>query len=151
MTRALAIRRDAGGRILPSTPDELAALGPPTRDAINAAKGNQGAAARALGISKVTLWHRLNECTVTLADGVESLRSWLDRDWPQRDGRRSVDVVRVDAEHGALLSYWGPIRVYVLAAHGDVAEGAHVNRVPAVGKVRGRVVCQMCKGERDGS
>ena len=117
-------------------------LGPPTRDALDAAKGNQGAASRALGISKVALFHRLNECTVPAWGGVMPLRAWLNRRWPQRAGHRAVAVVRIDVEPGA--------RVYVLAAHGDVAEGAHVNRVPAVGKVRGRVVCQACKEARTG-
>ncbi len=127
----------------------MKALAAATRDALVAAKGNQKAAARALKISKVALWNRLNECTIEIDGAAHTLRAWLDRRWPQRAGHRATAATIGDPEHGTIGSYTGPIRVYVLAAHGDVLEGAHRNRVPAVGKVRGRVVCQVCREESE--
>ena len=138
MTAAtLLARRDAAGRILPPTPDDLAAIGPPTRDAIDAAHGSRTAAARALGISRRAMVDRLARATV---DG-EPLGTWAARAWPTRGGRTAVPVVRVEY----VGTGYARERVYYLAAHGDVAAGAHVVRVPAVGKVRARVVCTVCK------
>lgn len=116
------------------------ALGPPTRDALDAAQGDRRAAARALGISLVALYKRIAECSVPGHDTDVTLRGWLAARWPRPTGPRAVEVLRVVTEPG--------VRVYVLAAHGGIGAGEHVNRVPAVGKIRGRVVCQVCKEAR---
>ena len=116
------------------------ALGPPTRDALDAAQGDRRAAARALGIKVAALYKRIAECSVPYLFADIALRDWLNRQWPQMPGTRAVEVLRVETEPG--------VRVYVLAGHGGIYAGEHVNRVPAVGKVKGRVVCQMCKKAR---
>lgn len=122
------------------TADDLAALGPPTRDAIDAAHGSRTGAARALGISRRALVDRLARATL---DG-EQLGAWAARAWPTRGGRSAVRVVRVEY----VGTGYARERVYYLAAHGEAEAGAHVVRVPAVGKVRSRVVCAVCKGEK---
>ena len=122
-------------------------LAEPTQTAMLHAAGDRGAAALVLGITPRTLSRRLAECTWQGKRGPETLATWAWRMWPERrnglaqaHGGAFVPVVEVRTEPG--------VRVYVLAAHGGVAAGEHVNRVPAVGKVRARVVCQSCKEKR---
>lgn len=86
----------------------------------------------------MALVYRLRECTVPAWGDTVSLRSWLDRRWPQRGGHRATPVLSWRVEKGE--------RIYVLGCGPPGAP--HVNRVPAVGKVRERVVCQTCKEAR---
>lgn len=109
--------------------------------AIIVAKGDTHKAAAALGIRSKTLQVRIKAYIVTTELGEELISEWLARTWPVREGRRAVEVTDTWTVEG--------VRVYVLAAHGDVVAGAHVNRVPISGsRPRGRVVCQACKEAR---
>lgn len=125
------------------TADDLAAIGPPTRDALNAAHGSRTAAARALGISRRAMVDRLARATV---DG-EPLGAWAARAWPTRGGRTASKVIDVVVS----VEPWGnttrSMRAYVLACGTDTAP--HVVRVPYVGVERARVVCTVCKGEKE--
>jgi hypothetical protein len=110
--------------------------------AIDAARGDVTAAARALGVSRVSLEQRLLAWPGVLRGPLgkpESLRAWLDRTWPQHRGRRATDVVSVRYEG----TNYTRERVYLLGC--GTAEEPHELRVPAVGVVRTRVVCKMCK------
>jgi hypothetical protein len=113
--------------------------------AIDAARGNVTAAARALGIARVSLENRLRTWPGVLRGPLgksESLRAWLDRTWPQRRGRRATDVVSVRYEGTNHTRE----RVYLLGC--GTVEESHELRVPAVGVVRARVVCKMCKAAK---
>jgi hypothetical protein len=110
--------------------------------ALNAAKGNLTDAASALGIARPSLEGRLRTWPGERRNDLgkpETLRAWLDREWPQRRGVRAVDVLEVRYEG----TNYTRERVYLLGC--GTAEEPHELRVPAVGVTRKRVVCKMCR------
>lgn len=101
-----------------------------TKEALNAAMGDRGKAAAALGITKAALHLRITAW---------GLADWLAKRWPAYEAR-SREVVGVSYEGVG----YARMRVYQVRCGTEI----HVKRVPAVGVERKRVVCEVCKEAR---